>query len=56
MGANVIGQLGDGTNIDSNVPIQVYGGGYTWVAIAAGEDHTVALKSDGTLWSWGDNF
>lgn len=24
-------------------------------AIAAGDDHSVALKADGTVWAWGDN-
>ena len=27
-----------------------------WVSIAAGGYHNLAVKSDGTLWSWGGNF
>jgi len=26
------------------------------VSIAAGDAHSVALKSDGTVWTWGSNF
>ena len=55
-GANGHGQLGDGTLEDRPAPVEVAGG---WaapvVAIAAGDDFSLALSSDGTLWSWGAN-
>ena len=48
------GQLGNGTNTDSNVPVQVSSlTGIT--AIAGGGDHSLALKNDGTVWAWGWN-
>jgi alpha-tubulin suppressor-like RCC1 family protein len=53
-GSNDSGQLGNGTNTDSNVPVQVSGlTGIT--AIAAGWDHSLALKNGGTVWAWGHN-
>ncbi|MCR4347292.1 MAG: S8 family serine peptidase [Sulfuricaulis sp.] len=53
-GQNNYGQLGDGTNVDKNAPVQI-GTGNTWVSIGVGTLHTMALKSDGTLWAWGNN-
>ena len=35
-------------------PVQVQGLSSV-VAIAAGNDHSLALKSDGTVWAWGNN-
>ena len=52
-GHNWKGQLGDGTTVNKNIPVQI--GTDTWQAVAAGYSHTVALKQDGTLWAWGDN-
>ena len=58
-GANGNGQLGDGTWSFRKVPVQVKGPGgsgfLTGVkAICAGH-HSLALKTDGTLWAWGTN-
>src|SRR6266446_10181 len=53
-GYNFYGQLGNGTNTDSNTPVQTSGlSGVT--AIAGGLFHSLALKSDGTVWAWGYN-
>jgi alpha-tubulin suppressor-like RCC1 family protein len=59
-GANNNGQLGNNSSMASSpVPVRVQqtGGlaGKTVVAIAAGEDHNLALCSDGTVAAWGGN-
>ncbi len=54
-GDNMDGQLGFGS-IDPGTysPIQV-GNDTDWFSVAAGNDHTVAIKTNGTLWAWGNN-
>ncbi|MFJ2043904.1 RCC1 domain-containing protein [Paenibacillus taichungensis] len=59
-GRNKLGQLGDGTLQDHSTPMKVKGpGGQGFldqiVAIKSGINHTLALRADGTVWSWGDN-
>jgi len=56
-GDNRFGQLGNGNTTAQTSPVAVAGlTGGTVVAIAAGDSHSVALKSDGTVWTWGSNF
>lgn len=53
-GANWSGQLGDGSQIDSDVPLVVSGLDDV-VALAAGDFHTCALTFAGTVYCWGEN-
>lgn len=49
------GQLGLTDATSRSSPVQV--GSYTssWKQVAAGNNFTIAVKTDGTLWSWGSN-
>ena len=53
-GANEHGQLGDGTNFDRHIPVEVLGLSGV-VALSAGSGHSCALKGEGEVWCWGDN-
>jgi alpha-tubulin suppressor-like RCC1 family protein len=53
-GENDLGQLGDGTNTNRNTPICI-GTHKNWMAISAGNKHTIALKTNGSIWAWGWN-
>jgi alpha-tubulin suppressor-like RCC1 family protein len=48
------GELGDGRNVSSSVPVAV-AGGRQFRGIAAGLHHTCAISSY-EIWCWGDNF
>jgi alpha-tubulin suppressor-like RCC1 family protein len=59
-GSNNFGQLGLNINpsqnmlgVNFNVPQRVFG---SWITVACGDRHTAAIKSDGSLWSWGRSF
>ena len=58
-GFNRHGELGDGTAKTRTLPVQVRRKNgdalANIVAVAAGANHSLALRSDGTAWAWGDN-
>lgn len=58
-GENLYGQLGTGIgdrrNADRDTPLPA-AFGTDWTQVAAGGSHSLALKRDGTLWSWGNNW
>ena len=54
-GRDTYGQLGDSTIANKSSPIQTIAGGTNWKQVACGRYHTTAIKTDGTLWSWGYN-
>jgi len=54
-GRNNNGQLGISDINHRSSPIQTIAGGINWSKISAGGYHTVAIKSDNTLWTWGRN-
>jgi len=62
-GENSSGQLGNDTTTQSNIPVQVLKGASSSatayltgiIAISGGSQHSLALKSDGTVYAWGDN-
>jgi alpha-tubulin suppressor-like RCC1 family protein len=49
-----VGQLGDGTTINKSSPVKI-GVLTTWATVSAGAWHSLAVKTDGTLWSFGNN-
>jgi alpha-tubulin suppressor-like RCC1 family protein/PKD repeat protein/lysophospholipase L1-like esterase len=55
-GFNNHGQLGNGTTVDSQIPVPVAGLPPGIVAVAADNNHSMALASDGSVWGWGENF
>lgn len=55
-GNNFSGALGNGTQLDSSVPVRVQTPpGVTFTQISAGTDHSLALSSTGVLYAWGFN-
>jgi alpha-tubulin suppressor-like RCC1 family protein len=54
-GSNANGQLGTNDITDRSSPVQTVAGGTNWKQVSAGGTAVAAIKTDGTLWVWGDN-
>ena len=59
-GKNAYGQLGNNsiTAIFKGIssPVQTVAGGTNWAQISCGREHSSAIKTDGSLWCWGNNY
>ena len=54
-GSNAYGQIGDNTTTNRSTPVTTLAGGTNWKQVSCGQYHTAAIKTDGTLWTWGNN-
>jgi alpha-tubulin suppressor-like RCC1 family protein len=49
------GRLGTNSEVVRSSPVSVVGGIIDWCQISAGGQHTLALRTNSTLWGWGLN-
>lgn len=54
-GLNILGQLGDDTEVERWTPVDVVGLGGNAIAVAAGDSHSCALLQGGRVKCWGEN-
>jgi alpha-tubulin suppressor-like RCC1 family protein len=47
------GRLGNATIVSRSTPVTTFAGGTNWKQVSSGGYHTAAIKTDGTLWTWG---
>ena len=52
-GLGSYGKLGNAQTINSSTPVTTFAGGNDWKQVSAGSFGTAAIKTDGTLWTWG---
>ena len=53
-GLGTYGRLGNAVTTNVSTPVTTFAGGTNWKQVSAGGFHTAAIKTDGTLWTWGN--
>ena len=53
-GNGAVARLGTNAVTDKSTPVTTFAGGTNWKQVSCGIDHTAAIKTDGTLWTWGN--
>ena len=53
MGLGGYGQIGNSADSGRVTPVTTFAGGTNWKQVSCGFYHTAAIKTDGTLWTWG---
>jgi alpha-tubulin suppressor-like RCC1 family protein len=48
------GKLGNATITNTSTPVTTFAGGTNWKQVSGGGSHIAAIKTDGTLWTWGE--
>jgi len=54
-GSGAAGRSGTNTTLDKDTPVTTFAGGNDWKQVSCGGVYTAAIKTDGSLWVWGDN-
>jgi len=54
-GFGTSGQLGNNAAGNRSTPVTTFAGGNNWKSVSAGDQFTSAIKTDGSLWTWGKN-
>jgi alpha-tubulin suppressor-like RCC1 family protein len=54
-GCNGNGQFGNNSTTNRSSPVSVVGGFTDWCQVSAGSNHSLGLRTNGTLWAWGYN-
>jgi alpha-tubulin suppressor-like RCC1 family protein len=53
-GRGSYGRLGNNATTNRSSPVQTISTGTNWQQVSSGSNHTASVKTDGTLWLWGE--